>query len=752
MLAGPACSPTLVLPHSESDFTPILTPLCLVEGQITMFKKLSHSRSSRRRPTHRSRRFEALERRNLLTFIAQIGGDGYDYHTSSAIDDAGNIYLGGRFRGTADFDPGPGTDSHTSEYDTAFVAKYDPNGAIIWSRALGIGGATKGGKPGTSPFAMTTGFALDDAGGVYITGHFRQSIDFTREGGSFISSAGDFDVFVAKLDASDGDTLWAKTMGGSGSDVVMDIAVADDYVYTTGGFRDTVDFDPGSGTAILTTSGNGEEGFVLKLDTNGSFSHAWSVGNRVEEIVLDGSNVFVTGMFSGEKDFDPDPNNIENLTSVGNDYFFASYTNSGDYNWAQRLGNGQGLGYRTSLAVDAMDLYFAAQFQGPTFDVDPSASILNLTSTGNKTAFLAKYSKSTGLLDSNFEPKQFPSSDTVKVRGGLMLGPAGEIYMGISYWGTLDLDPGPAVTCTDENSVVLKLDASGNYLEHWYSGGYTAEPIEVINNTLYVAGNFLGTATLPTGDTLTEFGGGGDIYLLGLDVGPPPAPSFSVNDVEVIEGDVGTVIAEFTVTRSGDSSVEVSVDVSTSDDTATIADGDYVAVGTTTLVFGPGVTSLPVSVTVNSDVVVEGNDAFFLNLANATGGATIADPQGVGTIVDDDSVIPTIRVADLDGTASPGSRGKWDATVTVTVLNSLGQPMAGVEVTGFWSDDPSTPVTMFTNANGQVTITNSNINKNTSSVSFTISSLSLTGFVYDQAANDDPDGDSDGTVIQVLKP
>jgi len=79
--------------------------------------------------------------------------------------------------------------------------------------------------------------------------------------------------------------------------------------------------------------------------------------------------------------------------------------------------------------------------------------------------------------------------------------------------------------------------------------------------------------------------------------------------------------------------------------------------------------------------------------------------------------------------------------------------MAGVTVTGFWSDESiDAPITITTDANGQATITNSNINKNTSSVSFTISSLSLASFVYDQAANDDPDGDSDGTVIQILKP
>ena len=147
----------------------------------------------------------------------------------------------------------------------------------------------------------------------------------------------------------------------------------------------------------------------------------------------------------------------------------------------------------------------------------------------------------------------------------------------------------------------------------------------------------------------------------------------------------------------------------------------------------------------------EGDESFFVNLSNATG-ATIADGQGVGTIQDNDGVTPTVFVTDLDASSSPGFRGKWDATVTVTIVNSFGQVMTGVTITGFWGDDPTTPITISTNATGKATIFRYNINKNTSSLTFTISNLSLAGYAYDAAANHDDEGDSDGTEILVLTP
>jgi len=185
-----------------------------------MFKKLSRSRLSRRRPTHRPRRFEALERRNLLTFVTQIGGDGEDWYRSQATDDSGNTYIAGRFTGTSDFG---GTTPYTSEYTTAFVAKYDSNGAYLWAHVFDLqGGNTKRNSPFNNTQADAMDISLGDDGDVFVAGNFTDDIDLGD--GTYVSSAGLGDMFIAKLDGDDGVTKWAKTIGGAGADSASAIA------------------------------------------------------------------------------------------------------------------------------------------------------------------------------------------------------------------------------------------------------------------------------------------------------------------------------------------------------------------------------------------------------------------------------------------------------------------------------------------------------------------------------------------------
>ncbi|MBI3411311.1 MAG: Ig-like domain repeat protein [Planctomycetes bacterium] len=112
-------------------------------------------------------------------------------------------------------------------------------------------------------------------------------------------------------------------------------------------------------------------------------------------------------------------------------------------------------------------------------------------------------------------------------------------------------------------------------------------------------------------------------------------PSLSINDVSVTEGNSGTKTVTFTVTLSPSSANTVTVNYATADGTAT-AGSDYVA-KSGTLSFSPGITSQTFTVTINGDTLDELDETFFVNLSGATGGAAIADAQGQGTIIDNDS-------------------------------------------------------------------------------------------------------------------
>lgn len=55
------------------------------------------------------------------------------------LDMAGNIYTSGNFKGTADFNPGPGTYTLTSAFgDDVFISKFDPGGSLIWQKILKV--------------------------------------------------------------------------------------------------------------------------------------------------------------------------------------------------------------------------------------------------------------------------------------------------------------------------------------------------------------------------------------------------------------------------------------------------------------------------------------------------------------------------------------------------------------------------------------------------------------------------------------
>jgi hypothetical protein len=136
-------------------------------------------------------------------------------------------------------------------------------------------------------------------------------------------------------------------------------------------------------------------------------------------------------------------------------------------------------------------------------------------------------------------------------------------------------------------------------------------------------------------------------------------PSLSINDVTVTEGDYGTTTATFTVTLSYASTDWIRVDWATANGTAT-ADlfppyllDDYAA-ASGWFFFTSGQTSSTLSVTVRGDVKFEPNETFFVNLSLPSGGATIADGQGTGTIADDDPYVlnwSDVSVSEATGAA-----------------------------------------------------------------------------------------------------
>jgi hypothetical protein len=162
-------------------------------------------------------------------------------------------------------------------------------------------------------------------------------------------------------------------------------------------------------------------------------------------------------------------------------------------------------------------------------------------------------------------------------------------------------------------------------------------------------------------------GGAIDIGAFEFQTQLPPI-IFVAADVTVPEGNVGSTAAVITVRLSSASVQTVSVNYTTADGSAT-AGSDYQA-KTGTLVFSPGETSKTISVLVYGDRLPEPSENFFVNLNGPTN-ASVADAQGVVTIVDDE---PRISISDVSK-----AEGKKNQTTlfifTVTLSAAYDQPV-----------------------------------------------------------------------------
>ncbi|MEH1924481.1 beta strand repeat-containing protein [Nostoc sp.] len=186
---------------------------------------------------------------------------------------------------------------------------------------------------------------------------------------------------------------------------------------------------------------------------------------------------------------------------------------------------------------------------------------------------------------------------------------------------------------------------------------------------------------------------GGKVDIGAFEVQAAALPTLSINNISVTEGNTGTTNATFTVTLSAASTSAVTVNYATANGTA-IAGSDYTAT-TGTLTFNPGNTSKTLTVAVTGDTIFEPNETFFVNLSNATN-STIADNQGLGTILNDDANLPTLSINDI--TVVEGQTPQ--AVLTVTLSSASSQ---AVTVNYATTPGTATANTDYTSRNGTLT-------------------------------------------------
>lgn len=373
------------------------------------------------------------------------GGNYSDSGLDITTDDSGYIYVVGSYRGTVDFDPGPGIDEHSN--GGGFLSKFDPTGVFIWAKTIG-----------TTCFKL----AVDDSGNIYITGFFDGHADFDPGPDTKNRySNGGFDAYLLKLDP-EGNYVWAKNWGDSGSDGGYDVAVdGPGNVYVTGLFQsESVDFDPGAGTDIH----QGWGAYLTKFNPAGS--HQWvntwrySHGNG---IVIDGNNyIYVAGEYQFTVDFDPGPGIDEHTAySYDEDIFLVKCAEDGDFHWARTLG-GDHVDYAVAIAVDCLNNVYVTGFYKGIVDFDPGPGVDGHSAETMGNTFLSKVTPGGA-----FEwTSTIGTGDYTRCYDVIVDGAGNSFVTGYFDWETVDLDPGPGI---DEHTSAGSHDA---FLVKFLPDGY----------------------------------------------------------------------------------------------------------------------------------------------------------------------------------------------------------------------------------------------------------------------------------------
>ena len=301
------------------------------------------------------------------------------------MDFSGNTYLMGYFKGTVDFDPGSGTDNHTSAgMNDIFLTKFTASG--IYAGTIVIGG-------GSDDYG--SGITIDDSGNIYLTGYFYDTVDFDPGSGTDShTAAGSYDIFLTKINA-DGSYGWTKTMGGTEDDRAYGLAAdSDGNIYITGYFADTVDFDPGSGADSHTSTG-GLDIFVTKINADGSYGWTKTMGGTAGDaahgIAVDSiGNIYITGYsYSSTADFDPGVFTDNHASAGPCDIFLTKISADGSYGWTKTFG-GTDNEQANGLALDSTGNIYITGYFADTVDFDPGSGTDSHTSAGWNDTFVTK--------------------------------------------------------------------------------------------------------------------------------------------------------------------------------------------------------------------------------------------------------------------------------------------------------------------------------------------------------------------------
>jgi len=280
-----------------------------------------------------------------LAWVKKAGGpNATDMGQGITVLSDDSVVVTGYFNHSITFakgEPNETTLEETGEYhsDDMFIARYSPNGSLLWAKRAGGDGTDVG-------YGIT---ALSDDS-IVVTGSFaggqlqyddQATFGEGEQNETTLVKEGYSDIFIARYN-SGGNLVWARRMGGLSGDSGHGITtLSDDSIVLTGRLGGPATVGSGDSNGTIEIPDVVGYVFVARWDADGSF--AWlrgESGSYYDEgngiIALSTDSVVVTGSFRDSIVFGIGEPNETTLWSHGqDDIFIARYNSFGNLEWAR---------------------------------------------------------------------------------------------------------------------------------------------------------------------------------------------------------------------------------------------------------------------------------------------------------------------------------------------------------------------------------------------------------------------------------
>lgn len=326
-----------------------------------------------------------LDSSGTFQWVKSYGSNYNDLGRDVAIDSNDNIYMLGNYRYTVDFGGGDEINNNNSDI---FLVKFNSSGVFQWVYTAGA-----------SESDDSRALALDSNDNLYITGSFRDTVNF---GGGNITAANLDDLFILKLNSSGAyQNIYTSNIFTTqkGKGLAVD---SSGNIYATGTFSGTVDFGGGN----ITSSGN--DIYLLKL--NSSFAFQWvkrfavdngSTGQALGLAVTvdEDGNVYSVGQIGGSVDFGGGTINFGSQ----DDAYIVKYDSSGSFQWSKTFGSASAnnIDKTQDIVIDSNGFVIAVgEVESQNIDfTSVGDGILTNYVTGDNPNFILKIKSATGLID-----------------------------------------------------------------------------------------------------------------------------------------------------------------------------------------------------------------------------------------------------------------------------------------------------------------------------------------------------------------